>query len=93
MGRFLHFTGAAEMIRSPALTFVLVMGIVNLSGDVTYEGGASIAMGLPYEQSRPALIVFVVAAQLASVPLFLLGRRQERRGPRDSTAAYRRSQT
>ena len=27
---------------SPAFTFVLTMGIVNLFGDVTYEGGASI---------------------------------------------------
>src|SRR6266540_2633394 len=27
---------------SPAFTFVLVMGIVNLFGDVTYEGAASI---------------------------------------------------
>src|SRR6266498_790782 len=27
---------------SPAFTFVLVMGVVNLFGDVTYEGGAAI---------------------------------------------------
>src|SRR3954469_25886004 len=27
---------------SPAFTFVLTMGIVNLFGDITYEGGASI---------------------------------------------------
>jgi hypothetical protein len=27
---------------SPAFLFVLMMGIVNLFGDVTYEGGASI---------------------------------------------------
>jgi len=27
---------------SPAFLFVLTMGIVNLFGDVTYEGGASI---------------------------------------------------
>ena len=27
---------------SPAFTFVLTMGIVNLFADVTYEGGASI---------------------------------------------------
>src|SRR5438094_9010246 len=27
---------------SPALTFVLAIGVVNLFGDVTYEGGASI---------------------------------------------------
>ena len=28
-------------IRSPAFTFVLTMGIINLFGDVTYEGGDS----------------------------------------------------
>src|SRR5437667_12734271 len=27
---------------SPALTFVLAIGVVNLFGDITYEGGASI---------------------------------------------------
>jgi len=27
---------------SPAFTFVFTMGVVNLFGDVTYEGGASI---------------------------------------------------
>jgi hypothetical protein len=30
------------MATSPAFTFVLVMGLVNFFGDVTYEGGASI---------------------------------------------------
>jgi predicted MFS family arabinose efflux permease len=30
------------MLASPAFTFVLTMGIVNLFGDMTYEGGASI---------------------------------------------------
>src|SRR5947207_4935395 len=30
------------MSASPAFTFVLVMGLVNLFGDVTYEGGGSI---------------------------------------------------
>src|SRR5947207_3961971 len=30
------------MSTSPAFTFVLIMGLVNLFGDVTYEGGASI---------------------------------------------------
>src|SRR2546430_15786117 len=29
-------------IGSPAFTFVLTMGVVNLFGDVTYEGGGSI---------------------------------------------------
>jgi MFS family permease len=35
VGRLLH-------VASPAFAFVLAMGIVNLFGDVTYEGGASI---------------------------------------------------
>jgi hypothetical protein len=30
------------MTASPAFTFVLIMGMVNFFGDVTYEGGASI---------------------------------------------------
>src|SRR5439155_19713656 len=30
------------MSTSPAFTFVLIMGLVNLFGDVTYEGGGSI---------------------------------------------------
>src|SRR3989440_12287944 len=30
------------MSTSPAFTFVLLMGLVNLFGDVTYEGGGSI---------------------------------------------------
>src|SRR2546430_10289374 len=29
-------------IGSPAFTFVLTMGVVNLFGDITYEGGGSI---------------------------------------------------
>jgi hypothetical protein len=35
----------------------------------------SIAMGLLYEQSRVGLIAFVVLAQLASVPVFMIARR------------------
>ena len=45
----------------------------------------SIAMGLLYDRSQAALIVFVVAAQLASVPLFLAARRRDR----SSSAASR----
>jgi MFS family permease len=32
----------AALIDSPAFRFVLIMGVVNLFGDMTYEGGASI---------------------------------------------------
>jgi len=38
----------------------------------------SVVAGLLYEESTTALIVFVVVAQLASIPLFLLGSRWER---------------
>jgi MFS family permease len=37
----------------------------------------STAIGLLYDRSQVALVVFMVAAQLASVPLFLAARRQE----------------
>jgi hypothetical protein len=37
----------------------------------------SIAMGLLYEQSRVALVVFAVLAQLISLPLFVIAKRQE----------------
>jgi MFS family permease len=36
----------------------------------------SLAMGLLYERSRPALAAFALAAQLASLPLFLLAQRR-----------------
>jgi MFS family permease len=39
----------------------------------------SIATGLLYEQSRAALVVFAVCAQLLSLPFFIAARRQERR--------------
>jgi len=39
----------------------------------------SVATGLLYDQSHVALVVFVVAAQLASLPLFLFARQQEPR--------------
>ena len=34
--------GRFALSASPALAFVLTMGLVNLFGDVTYEGGGSI---------------------------------------------------
>ncbi|HXI99649.1 MAG TPA: MFS transporter [Micropepsaceae bacterium] len=40
----------------------------------------SIAAGLLYEQSLSALVLFVVCAQLASLPLFVMARRMERTG-------------
>lgn len=38
-----HLKKSRTMFRaSPAFAFVLTMGVVNLSGDLTYEGGGSI---------------------------------------------------
>jgi predicted MFS family arabinose efflux permease len=38
----------------------------------------SVAVGLLYQQSRPALVVFAVVAQLCSLPFFILGHRRQR---------------
>ena len=63
---------------------VLPEGKRNFAFGLYYAGygvgwlAGSIVAGLLYENSRTALIVFSVAVQLASVPVFLLGwRRQE----------------
>ncbi len=58
---------------------VLPEGKRNLAFGLFYTGyGAgwligSIVTGLLYEQSRPALVIFAIIAQLASLPLFALG--------------------
>jgi predicted MFS family arabinose efflux permease len=39
----------------------------------------SIAMGLLYEQSRLGLIIYVVLAQLVSIPVFVIARRSAAR--------------
>lgn len=52
-----------------------------------YGGGwliGSVATGLLYDQSRIALVVFAAAAQIASVPLFLLGAHVARASRRKS---------
>ena len=46
---------------SPAFTFVLTMGVVNLFGDVTYEGGASINGPFMATLGADALIVSITA--------------------------------
>jgi MFS family permease len=49
---------------------------------VGYGGGwlvGSIAAGLLYDRSRLILVIFAVVAQLAAIPLFLLGARDARR--------------
>ncbi len=46
---------------SPAFTFVFTMGIVNLFGDVTYEGGASINGPFMATLGASALVVSITA--------------------------------
>ena len=48
-----------------------------------YGGGwltGSIVMGMLYEHSRVALILFAAVAQMVSIPLFVIARRKDRRG-------------
>jgi hypothetical protein len=76
---------------SPAFTFVLLIGLFYAG----YGGGwllGSIATGLLYEQSRTGLIVFAVAAQLASLPLFLIARRWEPSANHESRKDLRHEQ-
>ena len=62
---------------------VLPEGKRNLAFGLFYTGyGAgwligSVATGLLYDQSRVALVAFAVAAQLISLPLFVIAKRQE----------------
>jgi len=69
---------------------VLPEGKRNLAFGLFYAGYGvgwlvgSIATGLLYDQSRSALIAFAVAAQLASLPLFVIAKRHE---PRSHEAA------
>jgi MFS family permease len=64
---------------------VLPEGRRNLAFGVFYLGYGggwlvgSVATGLLYERSRVALIIFAVAVQLASIPIFLLADRERRR--------------
>jgi MFS family permease len=63
---------------------VLPEGERNLAFGLYYAGYGvgwligSVATGLLYEQSRVALVLFAVAAQLAALPVFVIARRQER---------------
>jgi hypothetical protein len=57
-------------------------GMRGLGAGVARFGGLadrSVATGLFYDRSQFALIVFVVAAQLVSLPLFLIARQHEDR--------------
>ena len=64
---------------------VLPEGKRNLAFGLFYAGygvgwlTGSIVAGLLYEQSRGGLIAFAVIAQLASLPLFVIAKRQEPR--------------
>jgi MFS family permease len=63
---------------------VLPEGKRNLAFGLFYAGYGvgwligSVATGLLYEQSRLALVAFAIAAQLASLPVFVIARRLER---------------
>src|SRR5437763_11989915 len=46
---------------SPAFTFVLTMGVVNLFGDITYEGGASINGPFMASLGASAAVVSITA--------------------------------
>src|SRR5437764_11963132 len=48
-------------IGSPAFTFVLTMGVVNLFGDITYEGGGSINGPFMATLGASALAVSITA--------------------------------
>ncbi len=66
-----------------ALKFIVILGIVSLCADATYEGarsitgaylgvlGASALMGILYDRSINSLIIFSVLIQLAAVPILL----------------------
>jgi hypothetical protein len=49
------------LFRSPAFTFVFMMGIVNLFGDVTYEGGASLNGSFMGSLGATAATISIVA--------------------------------
>ena len=51
----------ARLSASPAFTFVLTMGIVNLFGDITYEGGASINGPFMASLGASAAVVSITA--------------------------------
>jgi predicted MFS family arabinose efflux permease len=62
---------------------VLPEGKRNLAFGLFYAGYGigwligSVATGLLYEQSRVALVAFAMVAQLVSLPLFVIAKRQE----------------
>src|SRR5207253_30167 len=94
-GMFLWGIGYAtqDTLIKALIASVLPEGRRNTAFGVFYLGygggwlAGSIIMGLLYDHSRIGLIAFAIAAQLASVPLFLLGARN---GPRDRPHSARR---
>jgi len=71
---------------------VLPEGKRNLAFGLFYAGYGvgwlvgSIATGLLYERSRLALVIFSIAAQLMSVPVFLVAARTDRRRSRTGSS-------
>ncbi len=94
-GMFLWGIGYAtqDTLIKALIASVLPEGRRNTAFGVFYLGygggwlAGSIVMGLLYEHSRTGLITFAVAAQLASVPLFLLGSRADRNASSGSPPA------
>lgn len=56
--------------KAAAVKFVILLAVVSLFADATYEGARSVLRGVLYDVSLPALIAFLVATHLASIPLF-----------------------
>jgi predicted MFS family arabinose efflux permease len=74
---------AQDTLFKAVVAGVLPEGKRNLAFGLFYTGYGvgwligSVAMGLLYEKSRVALIVFAVLAQLISLPLFVIAKRRE----------------
>jgi len=63
--------GSSNLSKQSALKFVVLIGVVSLFADMTYEGARSV--------TGPYLVVLgasaTVVVQLAAIPLFLLVKR------------------
>lgn len=75
-----------DMLLRAVVAGILPEGQRNLAFGLFYAGYGSgwllgsIATGVLYEQSRLALVVFAILAQLASLPIFVMARRRQESG-------------
>ena len=74
--------------RRRAQTFIVLMGVVAVFGDMTYEAArglswwvGSASMGWLCEQSLPTMVAFSFVTQLAAAVMFVLLGRRLREGP------------